>query len=34
MPITRAVHGVLFDGLPPATAVNVLLEREPKAEFR
>jgi glycerol-3-phosphate dehydrogenase (NAD(P)+) len=33
MPITRAVHGVLFEGLPPATAVNGLLEREPRAEF-
>jgi glycerol-3-phosphate dehydrogenase (NAD(P)+) len=34
MPITRAVHGVLFDGVAPAWAVNELLERGPKAEFR
>jgi glycerol-3-phosphate dehydrogenase (NAD(P)+) len=34
MPITRAVHEVLFGGVPPATAVSGLLEREPKAEFR
>jgi glycerol-3-phosphate dehydrogenase (NAD(P)+) len=33
MPITRAVHEVLFDGVPPATAVNALLEREPRPEF-
>jgi len=34
LPISRAVHGVLFDGLAPVKAVNALLEREPKAEFR
>ena len=33
MPITRAVNQVLFDGLPPAQAVDALLNREIKAEF-
>jgi len=33
MPITRAVHAVLFDGVPPSTAVSELLEREPRIEF-
>jgi len=32
MPITQAVYGVLFDGVPPAIAVNALLEREPRPE--
>jgi glycerol-3-phosphate dehydrogenase (NAD(P)+) len=32
MPITQAVCGVLFDGMPPAAAVEVLLAREQKAE--
>ena len=33
MPITRAVCQTLFDGLPPAQAVDALLNREIKAEF-
>jgi len=33
MPITHAVCGVLRGELAPATAVAVLLERDPKAEF-
>jgi len=33
MPITHAVHEVLFGGMPPSTAVSGLLEREPKPEF-
>ena len=33
MPITRAVHAVLFDGVAPAAAVTGLLEREPRAEL-
>ncbi|QJR13893.1 NAD(P)H-dependent glycerol-3-phosphate dehydrogenase [Usitatibacter palustris] len=32
MPITAAVHGVLFDGRSPAQAVAQLLSRDPKAE--
>jgi glycerol-3-phosphate dehydrogenase (NAD(P)+) len=32
MPITRAVHQVLYEGLPARTAVEALLNREPKAE--
>ena len=32
MPITQAVCGVLFDGMPPAAAVEALLAREQKAE--
>jgi glycerol-3-phosphate dehydrogenase (NAD(P)+) len=33
MPITRAVHQVLFEGMPAAQAVDGLLNREIKAEF-
>jgi glycerol-3-phosphate dehydrogenase (NAD(P)+) len=33
MPITRAVHAVLFDGVAPSTAVTGLLEREPRTEL-
>ncbi len=33
MPITRAVCRTLFEGLPPAQAVDALLNREIKAEF-
>jgi glycerol-3-phosphate dehydrogenase (NAD(P)+) len=33
MPITRAVHLMLFEGLPAAQAVDALLNREIKAEF-
>jgi len=33
MPISQAVHDVLFAGVPPAAAVSALLEREPKPEF-
>ncbi|MHB1232632.1 MAG: NAD(P)H-dependent glycerol-3-phosphate dehydrogenase [Burkholderiales bacterium] len=34
MPITRAVHGVMFEGVPPRQALEALLSREPKAEYR
>lgn len=34
MPITRAVQGVMFEGLPPRSAMEQLLSREPKAEYR
>jgi glycerol-3-phosphate dehydrogenase (NAD(P)+) len=34
MPITEAVCGLLFDGLPPRAAVQQLMGREPKAEAR
>jgi glycerol-3-phosphate dehydrogenase (NAD(P)+) len=33
MPITRAVHQMLFEGVPAAQAVDALLNREIKAEF-
>ncbi len=33
MPVARTVHQVLFAGLPPAHAVDTLLNREIKAEF-
>jgi glycerol-3-phosphate dehydrogenase (NAD(P)+) len=33
MPITRAVHAVLFEGIAPSAAVSGLLEREPRAEL-
>jgi glycerol-3-phosphate dehydrogenase (NAD(P)+) len=33
MPITRAVHAVLFEGVASSTAVTALLEREPRAEL-
>jgi glycerol-3-phosphate dehydrogenase (NAD(P)+) len=33
MPITRAVHAVLYGGVAPSTAVTGLLEREPRAEL-
>ena len=33
MPISRAVHDVLFGGVPPAAAVSALLERDPKPEI-
>lgn len=32
MPITAAVHAVLFEGLPPTRAIASLMEREPKPE--
>ncbi len=32
MPITNAVCAVLFEGLPPARAVQLLLARDPRAE--
>lgn len=32
MPITGAVHGILFEGLAPADAIAALMSREPKAE--
>ena len=32
MPITEAVHEILFGGLAPADAIRVLMERAPKAE--
>lgn len=32
MPITRAVHGLLHEGLPPALAVEALLARDPRSE--
>lgn len=32
MPITTAVHGVLFEGLDPIEAIGRLMSREPKAE--
>jgi glycerol-3-phosphate dehydrogenase (NAD(P)+) len=34
MPITRAVHSVMFEGVPPRHALEALLSREPKAEYR
>jgi glycerol-3-phosphate dehydrogenase (NAD(P)+) len=34
MPITRAVHSVMFEGVPPRQALEALLSREPKAEYR
>ena len=34
MPITEAVCAVLFDGVPPADAVQGLLARNPRAELR
>ena len=34
MPITRAVHSVMFEGLAPRLAMESLLSREPKAEYR
>lgn len=33
MPITEAVHAVLFDGLDPASALTWLMTREPKPEL-
>lgn len=32
MPITRAVHAVLFEGLDPVEAIGMLMSREPKDE--
>lgn len=32
MPITQAVCSILYDGVPPKTAVEALLNREPKTE--
>ena len=32
MPITEAVHAILFDGLDPAVAVGQLMERDPTLE--
>jgi glycerol-3-phosphate dehydrogenase (NAD(P)+) len=34
MPITQEVHRVMFQGLSPRQAVEDLLSREPKAEYR
>lgn len=34
MPITQEVHRVMFEGLSPRQAVEDLLSREPKAEYR
>ncbi len=34
MPITQAVYRVMFEGLSPRQAVEDLLSREPKAEYR
>ncbi len=33
MPVTAAVHAVLFDGVPPADVVRRLMERPPGAEL-
>ena len=33
MPITTAVHAILFEGLTPADAISSLMRREPKAEW-
>ena len=32
MPITRAIHAILFDGLEPRNAIENLMRRDPKAE--
>ena len=32
MPITSAVHAILFEGLDPRDAIRTLMERAPKAE--
>ncbi|MEM6288560.1 MAG: NAD(P)H-dependent glycerol-3-phosphate dehydrogenase, partial [Bacteroidota bacterium] len=32
MPITEAVHAILFEGLAPAEAVSALMTRDPKLE--
>ncbi len=32
MPITQAVHAVLFDGLDPIEGIGLLMRRQPKAE--
>lgn len=32
MPITRAVHAVLFEGLDPVEAIGMLMSREPREE--
>jgi glycerol-3-phosphate dehydrogenase (NAD(P)+) len=32
MPITQAVHRVLFEGLDPLEGISLLMSREPKAE--
>ena len=32
MPITTAVHAILFEGLSPTDAIGTLMRREPKAE--
>ena len=33
LPISQAVHSVLFEGVPAQQAVAALLAREPRAEF-
>ena len=33
MPITAAVHAILFEGLAPSDAISSLMRREPKAEW-
>jgi len=32
MPITRAIHAILFEGLDPRQAIERLMQRDPKAE--
>ncbi len=32
MPITRAIHAILFEGLSPREAIHELMSRDPKAE--
>lgn len=32
MPITRAIHAILFEGLDPRKAIERLMQRDPKAE--
>lgn len=34
MPITRAVHAVLFEGKDPISALSDLMTRDPKSEYR
>lgn len=34
LPITEALHAILYEGVPPATAVQTLMTREPKHERR
>jgi glycerol-3-phosphate dehydrogenase len=32
MPITEAIHAVLFEGLDPIEGISMLMSREPKRE--